>query len=70
MELSRQIYKAAKKNLDSFHMIYVGYRADEWMNTLARVYRDVAGIRFEATIPATDAGTYIYADWPTIRKQY
>jgi hypothetical protein len=63
-------YKAAKKNLDAFHLIYVGYRADEWMNTLARVYRDVAGVRFEATVPATDAGKYIYADWSTLRKQY
>jgi hypothetical protein len=63
-------YKAAKKNLDAFHLIYVGYRADEWMNTLARVYRDVAGVRFEATVPATDAGKYIYADWSTLKKQY
>lgn len=61
-------YKAAKKNLDSFHLIYVGYRADQWMLTLSRVYRDIAGIRFEPKFPETDAGKYIYADWETIKK--
>lgn len=56
-------YKAARKNLDSFHLIYVGYRADEWMLTLSRVYRDVAGIRFEPLYPQGSAGKLIYADW-------
>lgn len=61
-------YKAAKKNLDSFHLIYVGYRADEWMHTLSRVYRDVAGIRFEPKFPEGDAGKYIYGDWEVIKQ--
>jgi len=61
-------YKAAKKNLDSFHLIYVGYRADQWMLTLSRVYRDIAGIRFEPKFPETDAGKYIYEDWEYIKK--
>lgn len=61
-------YKGARKNLDSFHMIYVGYRADEWMNTLSRVYRDVGGWRLEATYPISDAGALIYTDWKTIKQ--
>jgi sulfatase modifying factor 1 len=61
-------YKAAKKNLDSFHLIYVGYRADEWMNTMTRIYRDIAGVRFEPKFPEGDAGKYIYMDWETIKK--
>lgn len=60
-------YNAAKTNLDAFHLIYVGYRADEWMLTLSRVYRDVAGVRFEPRFPARNAGTYIYADWESIK---
>ncbi len=59
-------YRAAKTNLDAFHLIYVGYRADEWMHTLSRVYRDVAGVRLEPLYPARDAGKYIYADWQKI----
>jgi formylglycine-generating enzyme len=61
-------YTAAKKNLDSFHIIYVGYRADEWMLTMSRVYRDVAGIRFEPLYPDGDAGKYIYTDWEEIKR--
>lgn len=63
-------YKAAKKNLDAFHIIYVGYRADEWMNTLSRIYRDVGGVRFEPLFPNGDAGKYIYTDWDKIKTQY
>ncbi len=63
-------YKAAKKSLDSFHLIYVGYRADEWMHTLSRVYRDVGGVRFEPLFPNGDAGKYIYTDWDKIKVQY
>jgi len=61
-------YKAAKKNLDAFHLIYVGYRADEWMNTMTRIYRDIAGVRFEAKFPEGDAGKFIYTDWKEIKK--
>lgn len=61
-------YKAAKKNLDAFHLIYVGYRADEWMNTMTRIYRDIAGVRFEPEFPEGDAGKFIYTDWEEIKK--
>lgn len=62
-------YKAAKKNLDAFHLIYVGYRADEWMNTMTRIYRDIAGVRFEPKFPEGDAGKFIYTDWETIKMR-
>lgn len=61
-------YKAAKKNLDAFHLIYVGYRADEWMNTMTRMYRDIAGVRFEPEFPEGDAGKYIYTDWEEVKN--
>lgn len=61
-------YKAAKKNLDAFHLIYVGYRANEWMNTMTRIYRDIAGVRFEPKFPEGDAGKFIYTDWEEIKK--
>ena len=56
-------FKAAKKDLDTFHLVYVGYRAEEWMHTLSHVYRDVVGMRFEATYPTQNAGKFIYTDW-------
>ena len=55
-------------NLDAFHLIYVGYRADEWMNTMTRIYRDIAGVRFEPKLPEGDAGKYIYTDWETNKR--
>lgn len=55
--------KAARKDLDAFHLVYVGYRADEWMHTLSRVYRDVVGMRFDPHVPATNSGKFIYTDW-------
>ena len=61
-------YKAAKKNLDAFHLSYVGYRADEWMNTMTRMYRDIAGVRFEPEFPEGDAGKYIYTDWEEVKN--
>ena len=60
-------YKAAVKNLDAFHLVYVGYRADEWMNTLSRAYRDVAHIQFQKDTP--NAGYYIYTDWSSLKEQ-
>lgn len=62
-------YKAAKKDLDAFHLIYVGYRADEWMNTMTRIYHDIAGVKFEPKFPEGDAGKYIYADWEKIKNK-
>lgn len=56
-------FKAARKNLDAFHLVYVGYRADEWMHTLSRVYRDVVNMRFDPHYPDGNAGKFIYTDW-------
>jgi len=62
--IKRDIYiNAAKKDLDTFHLLYVGYRADEWMYTLARVYRDVLGVRLESHFPTKNVGQYIFTDW-------
>jgi len=65
--IRREIYiKAAQKDLDTFHLLYVGYRADEWMNTISRVYGDVLGVSLDANFPASDVGKLIYTDWETI----
>jgi len=62
--IRRNIYlNAAKKDLDSFHLIYVGYRADEWMYTISKIYKDVLRIRLEPHFPAKDVGRYIFTDW-------
>jgi len=62
--IRRSLYiNAAKKNLDGFHLIYVGYRADEWMYTISRIYKDVLGVRFEPNFPSEGAGKYIFTDW-------
>jgi hypothetical protein len=61
-------YAAARENLYDFHMIYVGYESDVWLYTIARVFKDVAGIRFEADEPMQNAGAMIYHDWEQIKK--
>jgi len=67
--IRRDIYfEAAKESLDTFHLIYVGYRADEWMNTISKVYKDVLGIRLEPNFPTKNVGKLIYTDWETIGK--
>lgn len=64
--IRRDIYlNAAKKDLDVFHLLYVGYKADEWMYTLSKVYKDVLGIKLEPHIPATNVGKYIYINEET-----
>ena len=64
--IRRDIYfEAAKESLDAFHLIYVGYRADEWMNTISKVYKDVLGIRLEPNYPSENVGKLIYTDWLT-----
>lgn len=47
-------------------MLYVGYRADEWMYTIARVYDEVLGIQLESHFPAKNIGQYIFADWENL----
>ena len=62
--IRRKLYiDAARRDLYRFHMVYVGYEAREWMRTLSRVYRDVAGVDFSEHSPLSGAGRYIYLDW-------
>jgi formylglycine-generating enzyme required for sulfatase activity len=62
--IRRDIYiNAAKKDLDAFHLLYVGYRANEWMYTIARVYNEVLGIKLDPHFPKENVGKYIYTDW-------
>ncbi len=68
--IHRPVYiRAAKTNLDAFHLRYVGYRADEWMYTLSRLYKDVLGVRFEPNFPEKNAGALIFTDWNTLVPQ-
>lgn len=55
--------KTAIKNLDAFHLLYVGYRANEWMFTISKVYNDILGIRLEQNFPEENVGKLIYTDW-------
>jgi len=59
-------YIAARKNLDGFHLVYVGYRADEWMYTISKLYKDVLGIRLEPDFPQRGVGEFIYTDWDNL----
>ena len=62
--IRKDIYlKAAEKNLNNFHLVYVGYQADEWMNTISKVYKDILGVRLEQNYPAQNVGKLIYTDW-------
>ena len=62
--IKRDIYlKSAQKDLNTFHLLYVGYRADEWMYTISKIYRDVLGIRLEPHFPTKDVGKHIFTDW-------
>jgi hypothetical protein len=68
--IHRPVYiRAAKTNLDNFHLRYVGYRADEWMYTLSRLYKDVLGVRFEPNFPEKNAGALIFTDWNSLVPQ-
>jgi len=65
--IRRNVYfRAAKNDLDAFHLVYVGYRADEWMYTISKVYKDVLGIQLEPDFPLEDIGELIYMDWDSI----
>ena len=62
--IRRDIYlRVTQRDLDAFHLIYVGYRAEEWMYTVSKVYRDVLGIRLEPNSPKENVGKLIYTDW-------
>jgi len=67
--IRRNIYiNAAKKDLDAFHLLYVGYRANEWMYTIAKVYNEILGIKLESYFPKENVGKYIYTDWEDLIK--
>lgn len=62
--IRKDIYlKAAQKDLDAFHLLYVGYRANEWMYTISKTYNDVLGIRLESHFPVKNVGELIYTDF-------
>lgn len=60
---SRVYYRAARCDLYAFHIVYVGSEAPEWMRSVARVYRDVAGTDLSARKPEENFGRYVYLDW-------
>lgn len=53
----------ARKNLEAFHKLYVGYDAHAWMLPISRLYRDLLGVKLDAQTPSTDVGKLIYTDW-------
>lgn len=62
--IRRQIYfDRAANDLYSFHILYVGYEAEEWMYTIGKVFREVVNVHISPTEPATDVGRFIYTDW-------
>jgi len=65
--IRREVYfNASKKNLYDFHMIYVGYKAKEWMYTISRVFMDVNSEIFNPNYPSKECGNIIYLDWKEI----
>ena len=62
--IRRSIYfERAEKDLYAFHMLYVGYEAEEWMYTIGKVFREVVNVHISPTEPAQDVGRFIYSDW-------
>ncbi len=62
--IRREIYfERAEKDLFSFHILYVGYEAQEWMYTISKVFREVVNVHISPTEPSTDVGRFIYSDW-------
>lgn len=62
--IRREIYyERAQKDLYSFHMLYVGYEAEEWMYTIGKVFREVVNVHISPTEPSTNVGRFIYSDW-------
>lgn len=59
--MRRKIYlNVSKKDLYSFHMTYVGYKAVEWMTALSIVYRDLLGVKLGPHYPKQNIRPYIY----------
>lgn len=68
--IRRKVYfNASKKNLYDFHMVYVGYQANEWMYTLSRVFMDVNSEIFQPNFPTKECGDIIYSDWEEIKSR-
>jgi len=62
--IRRSIYfERAKNDLYSFHKLYVGYEAEEWMYTIGKVFREVVNVEISPRKPAKDVGRFIYSDW-------
>ncbi len=63
-KIRRDIYfERAEKDLYAFHLLYVGYEAEEWMYTIGKVFREVANVHISPTEPNEDVGRFIYSDW-------
>ena len=60
---------AARKNLATFNVLYVGYGDISWMNTLSRVYKDIGQVRFTPDLPEENIGKLIYTDWDDISDE-
>ena len=58
----------ARKNLEAFHKLYVGYDAHSWMLPISRVYRDLLGVKLDANTPENHVGKLIYLDWESFSK--
>lgn len=56
-------YEKAQKDLYAFHKLYVGYEAKEWMYTVGKVFREVAGLHIAPHEPNRNVGKFIYSDW-------
>lgn len=63
-KIRRDIYfERAAKDLYAFHILYVGYEAEEWMYTIGKVFREVVNVHISPTVPAENVGRFIYSDW-------
>lgn len=63
-------YEAAKKTLSDFHNVYVGYEAQDWIFTISKIYKDIAGIDIDARKPDSNVGQYIYQHWAEINPLF
>ncbi|MCP4459219.1 MAG: formylglycine-generating enzyme family protein [Cytophagales bacterium] len=62
--IRRSIYfERAENDLYSFHLLYVGYEAEEWMYTVGKVFREVVNVEISPRNPSTHVGRFIYSDW-------
>ncbi len=63
-------YEAAKKTLADFHHVYVGYEAQDWIFTISKIYKDIAGIDLDSRNPSANVGQYIYQNWESINPAF